>query len=377
MAQNKKYRLGELIEQCTDVNNDGEYTASDVMGMTITKEIIPTKANVDSTDLKSFLVIKPKEFIYNPRTHGKRIGFGFNDTDTSFIISWNNIGFKIKQSSKEIVVPEYLFMHFNRLEWDREACYRSWGTSTEVFSWDALCGMNITLPPLPTQQKAVAVYNELKENLAAYESGLEDLKFTCDGFMEELRKKYEDTKLGQYIKEVDCRNEGALDLSKVRGISTEKSLIATKANMQGVNLDNYKELKPNQFVYVADTSRRGDKVAIALNDTEETFLVSSIYTVFETKQEELCPEYLMMFFSRSEFDRYSRFHSWGSARETFDWSEMCNVKIPLPDIKIQKSIADIYSCYIERKRIAEELREELKNICPLLLRGALGDGDNN
>ena len=104
-------------------------------------------------------------------------------------------------------------------------------------------------------------------------------------------------------------------------------------------------------------------------------MVSSIYTVFETEIEKLYPSYLLMFFSRPEFDRYARFHSWGSARETFDWPELCQVEIPLPDIKIQRSIADIYSCYIERKRIAEELKEQLKNICPLLLRGAIMAGN--
>ncbi len=371
MGLNKKYRMGTLIEQCTDINNKGEYTASDVMGMTITKEVIPTKANVKNTDLSKFLVIGPKEFIYNPRTHGKRIGFGFNDSDSSFIISWNNIGFRVKKEAEKIVIPEYLFMHFNRLEWDREACYRSWGTSTEVFSWDALCRMKIELPSYMVQQKVLGIYSGMKENMAAYESGLDDLKLTCDGFIEELRRKHVGTKLGQYIRAKDYRNEQHLEVSRVRGISTEKKLIDTKANMQGVKLDNYKEVKPNQFVYVADTSRRGDKIAIALNDTDETYLVSSIYTVFETESDKLYPGYLMMYFSRPEFDRYARFHSWGSARETFDWTELCNIEIPLPDIKVQRSIADIYSCYIERKRIADKLREQLKNICPLLLRGAL------
>lgn len=180
MGLNKKYRMGTLIEQCTDINNKGEYTASDVMGMTITKEVIPTKANVKNTDLSKFLVIGPKEFIYNPRTHGKRIGFGFNDSDSSFIISWNNIGFRVKKEAEKIVIPEYLFMHFNRLEWDREACYRSWGTSTEVFSWDALCRMKIELPSYMVQQKVLGIYSGMKENMAAYESGLDDLKLTCD-----------------------------------------------------------------------------------------------------------------------------------------------------------------------------------------------------
>ena len=137
-------------------------------------------------------------------------------------------------------------------------------------------------------------------------------------------------------------------------------------------MKNYKVVKQNEFVYVADTSRRGDKVALGFNDSNESCLVSSIYTVFRIKDVDLLnPQYLMMFFTRNEFDRYARFNSWGSARETFDWSEMCSVKIPIPDINVQKSIANIYKVYNERKRINEQLKQQIKDICPILIKGSL------
>lgn len=368
---NKRYRLGELIEQSSELNIDGDYTEQNVRGIANTKEFMPTKADINNRDLSRFQVVKPKEFAFNRRTTrmGEKIAIGFNESDENIIVTEDYVVFRVRD--KEVLMPEFLFIFLNRGEFDRYARWDSWGSATEFFNWENMCAVNIILPTISVQQKVVAIYNEMKENLATYESGLEDLKLTCDGFIEDLKRKYPGNMLGTYITEVDCRNEHSLELSKVRGISTEKKLIDTKANMQGVKLDNYKELKPYQFVYVADTSRRGDKMALALNDADEAFLVSSIYTVFEIDQDNLCPEYLMMFFSRPEFDRYARFHSWGSARETFDWSEMCKVKIPMPDIKIQRSIADIYACYIERKRIAEKLREQLKNICPILLRGAL------
>ena len=143
--------------------------------------------------------------------------------------------------------------------------------------------------------------------------------------------------------------------------------------MDGVGLSNYKVVKPGQIAYVPDTSRRGDKISLGFNDTKETFLVSSISTVFGTKRKFLLPEYLMLFLTRKEFDRFARFNSWGSARETFDWCEMCNVKIPIPDIKIQKAIADIYSVYITRKRINEQLKTQIRDICPILIKGAMGE----
>lgn len=374
MGLNRKYKLGALIEQCTDINDNGEYTAEDVRGMTITKEVITTKANVENTDLSNFLIIRPKEFIYNPRTHGKRIGFGFNDSDTSFIISWNNIGFRVKKEAEKIVIPEYLFMHFNRLEWDREACYRSWGTSTEVFSWDALCGMEIELPRFEAQQKAVDIYNGLKENLAAYESGLEDLKLTCDGFIDDLKHHAPKEKIINLLHEVDNRNE-EVGITDVKGINIDKQFMPTIAKIDESSLGKYKIVKPGQFAFSGMQTGRDCCIRIALLSGRESVIVSPAYTTLEIKENIVIPEYIMLWFSREESDRYGWFASDGSVRSNLDLDRFYGIEIPLPDIKIQRAIADIYSCYIERKRIAEELKEQLKNICPLLLRGAIMAGN--
>ena len=148
-------------------------------------------------------------------------------------------------------------------------------------------------------------------------------------------------------------------------------MIESVANMTGVSLHNYKIVDRNQFVYVADTSRRAEKIGLALNDYEPC-IVSSIYTTFEVIDEnELIPEYLFIWFNRSEFDRYTRFNSWGSARETFDWAEMCNVKLPIPDIKIQEAIVTIYHTLETRKKINEQLKNSIKPLCPVLMRGVV------
>lgn len=374
MGLNRKYKLGALIEQCTDINDNGEYTAEDVRGMTITKEVITTKANVENTDLSNFLIIRPKEFIYNPRTHGKRIGFGFNDSDTSFIISWNNIGFRVKKEAEKIVIPEYLFMHFNRLEWDREACYRSWGTSTEVFSWDALCGMEIELPRFEAQQKAVDIYNGLKENLAAYESGLEELKLTCDGFIDDLKHHAPKEKIVNLLHEVDNRNE-EVGITDVKGINIDKQFMPTIAKIDESSLGKYKIVKPGQFAFSGMQTGRDCCIRIALLSGRESVIVSPAYTTLEIKENIVIPEYIMLWFSRGESDRYGWFASDGSVRSNLDLDRFYGIEIPLPDIKIQRAIADIYSCYIERKRIAEELKKQLNNICPILLQGAIMAGD--
>lgn len=366
-----KCKLGELIELVTETNSELKYKADDVRGMTITKEIIPTKANVKDTDLSKFLVVHPYEFIFNPRTHGKKIGFGYNNSEDTFLISWNNIAFRVSSKAKGRVLAEYLFLHFNRSEWDREACFRSWGSSTEVFSWDALCEMEVDLPPIDIQQKYVAVYNAMLANQQSYERGLEDLKLTCDAYIEELRRNIPSVAIGKYLIPSDERNTLNLSADSVRGLSVSKDMIETKANMNGVSVSNYKIVPPRYIAYVSDTSRRGDKMSLGFNRTKETFLVSSISTVFKTDTRYLLPEFLMLYICRDEFNRYARFHSWGSARETFDWDEMCDVRIPIPAIEIQQDIVNIYEAYLTRKEINEKLKTQIKDLCPILIKGSI------
>ena len=276
-----KYKLGELIELVLKTNSELRYGPDDVRGMTITKEIIPTKADVTGTDLSKFLVVSPGEFIYNPRTHGKRIGFGYNNTDDTFIISWNNIAFKVKASMKDVVLADYLFLHFKRDEWDREACFQSWGSSTEVFSWETLCDMEVDLPPLPIQQKYVDIYNALIVNQQSYERGLEDLKLVCDAYIEDLRRKMPCKPIGPYIERHDVRN-GPNGTKNVMGVSTAKEFREPTSKVNRNELDNYKVVKPRQISFVQTT--HNEKVfAYAFNNTDEDIVVTSVNEVFSVQ----------------------------------------------------------------------------------------------
>lgn len=172
-------------------------------------------------------------------------------------------------------------------------------------------------------------------------------------------------RLGDYIIECDERNSNSIyGIDDVRGISIEKKLIFTKADMNGVSLSPYKIMKPNDFCYVTVTSRNGNKISLAMNDTKSTFILSSSYIVFRSKDENiLLPEYLYLLLSRTEFDRYSRFNSWGSARETFDWTEMCRVKIPLPSIETQRELVAVYNGLKELAEENEKLLKPLSKSC--------------
>ena len=142
--------------------------------------------------------------------------------------------------------------------------------------------------------------------------------------------------------------------------------------MDGVSLSPYAIVEPNEFAYVSVTSRNGGRISLARNDSKQAYICSSSYVVFRINDPgELLPEYMSMLFERGEFDRYARFHSWGSARETFDWDEMQSVEIPVPDVKIQQDIVDIFKTYHTRKDIAEKLKTQIQNICPILIKGSI------
>lgn len=367
-----KYRLGDLIEQVNTRNKDvdNRYTSNDVNGVTIEKEIINTKANVKSTNLEKFFVVSPKEFVLNPRTHGVKIGLGFNDSNKTFLISWNNIAFKIKDISRKIIDPYYLFIYFNRQEWDRHATFNSWGSSTLVFSFDILCDMKIDLPTLDIQKKYVAIYKAMLENQAAYEKGLEDLKLACDGSMDKLKENYKLTRLKKVLKIVDIRNKN-LNIKDISGLNIEKRFIKSNSNVNENGLKNYKIVKPDELVFSGMQTGRDKCIRIALNTTNNNLIVSPAYNVFSINKNIINSKYLMLWFSRDEVDRHGWFISDSSIRSNLDLDRFYEIEIPLPPITIQNSIANIYKVYTDRKEINEKLKERLKNICPILIKGAV------
>lgn len=368
-----KCKLGTYIELHGETNTNLTFGPEDVRGVNNLKLLMPTKADINGRDLRKFQIVYPGEFVFNHRTsrNGSKFSIAYNDGEKAVICTEDYVVFRIKEEAKQLLAAEWLYMYFNRSEFDRYVITNSWGSSTEFYNWEDLCEVELDLPPFHVQQKYVDVYKSMVANQQSYKRGLEDLKLVCDGYIEDLRRKMPCEKIERYLNESNQRNNIGLMVDSVRGLATNKEMIPTKADMTGIDLSNYKVVNPGQIAYVPDTSRRGDKISLGFNNTTEPFLVSSISIVFGTNHDFLLPNYLMLFLTRTEFDRYTRFNSWGSARETFDWSEMCNIQIPIPDIKIQKAIAEIFSAYIARKRINEQLKAQIKNICPILIRGSM------
>ena len=180
--------------------------------------------------------------------------------------------------------------------------------------------------------------------------------------------------LGQFIRQVDVRNSEGKE-ENLLGVSVQKKFIPSIANTVGTDFKKYKVVKKGQFTYIPDTSRRGDKIGIALLEDYEEGLVSNVYTVFEIIDEkQLIPEYLMLWFSRPEFDRHARFKSHGSVREVMDWDEMCKVELPVPPYEKQKEIVDGYKAITERIALKQKINDNLVAVGTASIQKNVGRG---
>lgn len=370
-----KYKLGELIELLDERNTEGNFGVEDVRGINNTKGMMKTKADLNGRDLTKFQIVRPGDFVFNHRTsrNGSKFSITYNSDSAPHIFTEDYVVFRIKKDCEDTILREWLYMYFCRSEFDRFVITNSWGSSTEFYNWQDLCDITLTLPSIEQQKKYVDVYLALQNNLAVYQSKANELKLVCDGYIDNIKNNITTQKLEDYLKICDKRNSNnQYKLDNLRGISIEKKFIESKADMVGVSLSPYILVRPNYFAFVPVTSRNGGKITLAYNDSEDTYIVSSAYVVFKVKEiDKLLPEYLFMLLSRPEFDRYARFNSWGSAREVFTMDDMNDVRIPIPDISIQREIVNIHKCYIERQRIADALKAQIRDICPVLIKGSL------
>lgn len=366
-----KYKLGDLIELRSICNSNLQYGIDHVRGVNNLKQFMSTKADLSTRDLSKFQIVSVGDFVFNHRTsrNGSKFSIAYNDTQEPVICTEDYVVFHVKPECTSQLMAEWLYLYFNRPEFDRYVITNSWGSSTEFYNWEDICDIDIELPDITVQQKYVNIYKAIVQNQQCYERGLEDLKLVCDGYIENLRKTLAPEKIGPFIQRRNDRNKDKSN-DMVMGLSTKKEFRQPQSRVNRDELGSYKIVSHNDVAYVPTTDT-WKVLAFAINSFMRDIVVSPIYEVFKINTEKILPEYLAIWLKRDEFDRYARFHSWGSARETFDWSEMCDVKIPIPDIKVQQSIVNIYNAYLMRKEINEKLKAQIKDICPILIRGSL------
>ena len=335
-------RLGDYIEEV--VLKLGENNHIEISGINLEHGFIPTVADMTGIDKSKYKLVPVDCFACNLMHIGRdiKIPIAYNDTGKNIAVSPAYYVFKIRENNKNDLLGYYLEILLTRNEFGRLAWFHTDSSIRGNLLTSELNDIRIPLPDIDIQQELVDTYNGLKALAEQNEALIKPLTEASQAYIVDCKKKYPEVELGEYIEPIDERNsDGVYKLDDIQGIS-------------------------------ADTSRRGDKIALALNTTNKPVLISSNYTTFRSiDTEKLLPEYLFLLLSREEFDRFSRFNSWGSARETFDWSELCRVLIPLPPPEVQQAIVNLYNCAEEARNIATEAREKIKTLCPALVQRAI------
>ena len=363
-----KIRIGDFV---TLIDERNSFDICAFYGININKEFMPTAASTDSLDATNYKVVRKNRFVYSGMQTGrdKCIRLGFYTDDTPIIVSPAYITFEIINT--DVILPQYFFMLFLSKEKDRLGWFYSDGSIRSNLDWNVFCDIELNLPPIEVQQKYVDIYNAMVANQKAYEKGLDDLKLVCDGFIEDLRRKLPSEKIGKYLQPCNDKNED-LSITLAQGVDVNMQFIPAKR--EAADKESTLIVRKGQFAFNKVVKCSGTKLPIALRRDEDC-IISGSYQVFEVKDKAaLIPEYLMLWMSRPETQRYCGFNAWGSTRDVFDYDELCQLEFPIPDITTQQSIMNIYNQYIARKEINEKLKTQIKDLCPILIKGSLEEG---
>lgn len=365
-------KLGLYIEQSDARNTDNIYGEEAVVGLSTQKEMIKTKADLSGVNLSSYKLIMPHSFAYVPDTsrRGDKVSMAFNSTGETYMVSSISIVFYVKEDCG--LLSDYLFMYFNRPEFDRYARFNSWGSARETFSWEDMCDIDIELPPIEIQQKYVDIYNAMVANQRSYERGLTDLKLAIDAGLEQYKHTAKRISLKDLLSEVDIRNTEA-GLTSVYGITMSKEFIPSVANLDGVDLTRYKLVSPGQMACNFMHVGRDESLPIAINNTEKPLAVSPAYFVFDAKSNICLPEFVVMWLSREESGRFCWYISDTSVRGSFSLDCFYEIEIPVPNMTEQQYITNIFVACQLRKEINDQLKMQIRDLCPILIKGSIDE----
>lgn len=360
-----KYRLGDCVELYNEKCGIPDLTVWDISGVNSDKEFFEPSKQAGA-DTSSYKIVPPNYFACNLMHVGRDcvLPIALNHTKHNKIVSPAYTIFKIKDGTP--LLREYFFIMLKSTERDRYFWFHTDSSVRDGMSWDDFCDLIVDIPSIDIQEKYVAVYNSMVENQRSYATGLEDLRTLCTAYIEKLRKTGDLHCIGKYIEPYNEKNsDGALTLEQ--GINIEKQFITPQRD--NTNLTGRKIVRKGMFAYC--TQLNNENVAIAYR-TGEDCVVSGVYDVFRiTKPDELLPEYLMLWLIRPEFGRFVYWASEGSAYEFLNYDNLANYKIPIPEIEVQKAIGNIYLAYVERRGINDRLKAQIKDLCPILIKGSI------
>lgn len=331
--------VGRLIKTFDRRNIDGlDYP---FYGINKDKAFMPTVADTNNLDNTKYKIVEKGDFVFSGMQTGRDvcIRIALYDKEESILLSPAYTTFRIKDENK--ILPQYLFIQFNRLEMDRYGWFLSDGSIRSNLDWDRFCEIEIPLPSIEIQKKLVATYNGLKSLAEQNEALIEPLSKACEAFIVDCKAKYSQENIGKYIEEYDERNSDGKKYP-FYGINKDKTFMHTVADTNNLDNSKYKIVNKGNFVFSGMQTGRDICIRIALYSGNEPIIISPAYTTFKIKDcKRILPQYLFIQFKRYEMDRYGWFLSDGSIRSNLDWDRFCDIKIPLPPLEVQQSIVDL------------------------------------
>ena len=362
-------RIGDYIRLVSNRNSD--WAITNLLGVNIYKNFMPSVANTSGVDLSKYKIIQKGQFATNIM-HVNRdeiLPVALYQNDEPAIVSPAYMTFEV--IDENVLLPEFLMMEFQRPEFDRRAWTYCDSSVRGGLEWNRFCEIEIPIPDIDEQRKFVALYNGLLTNQKTYENSLADLQLICNSSMDKLKRIDRHQPLSELVQLVDNRNRNN-EITNLLGINVDKVFMPSKANVGETDLSKYKIIQKEQFAYSAMQVGRDETVRVVLYSFVEPAIISPAYLVFEVIDKTVVlPEFLMLWFYRPEFNRYGWFISDSSVRASLEWERFKEIQIPIPDIKVQEAIVTIYHTLETRKRINEQLKNTIKPLCPVLMKGVV------
>lgn len=361
-------KIGSLIT-ISNVRNSADRDLP-FYGINKDKLFVPTVATTEGLDRKNYKVVTKGRFVFSGMQTGRDmcIRIGLYDNDFDCLVSPAYTTFDV---TSDEVLPEYLFMFFNSEEKNRYGAFLSDGSVRANLDWDVFCNIEIPLPEIEVQREYVAVYKAMQHNLQTMQTKLDDLKLVCDGYIDQVKKTSPYISVGECVEIVDRSNKGQY-IKRVCGVNIDKVIMPTNADTLNVDISRYKVLGKGNIVFSGMQTGRDNTIRMAIHTEDEPVVVSPAYTIFRIKSKKILSEYFMLWFLRKETDRRGWFLSDGSVRANLDMDRLFeDVQIPIPPIEVQRSIVAIYDVYNKRKQYAERMRQQINEVCPVLVAGAM------
>jgi len=339
----KTIKISDIVEQYKEPCGKSHLTLDEVWGISCNKEFFSPARQI-AQNTSDYKIVPLGCFACNLLHVGrdKVLPVALNRDNDKKIVSSNYHVFKFIDNFD--ILKEYFFILLFSEEVDRYFSYHTEASVRDRLDWKTFCNTEWKVPPVEVQEKIVEFFLSLSRNISILKKYNNTLKRLIYLLLEEKIANAQEFELGEFVKISEETNfENKFGEEDLYGISIEKEFCRSMTDIKKVNLSNFYLVKPKYFAYNEITSRNKERLSVAYNRTDKTILLSNRYSVFRVISERLIEEFLYLYLSREEFDRFARNNSWGCAREVLSWEDFIHFKIPVPDISEQKILVDLFN----------------------------------